>query len=25
VVRKAWHKVSVDGHDDQVLAALDGI
>jgi peroxiredoxin Q/BCP len=25
MVRKAWHKVSVDGHDDQVLAALDGI
>jgi peroxiredoxin Q/BCP len=25
IVRKAWHKVSVDGHDDQVLAALDGI
>jgi peroxiredoxin Q/BCP len=22
VVRKVWRKVSVDGHDDQVLAAL---
>jgi thioredoxin-dependent peroxiredoxin len=22
-VRKAWHKVSVDGHDEQVLEALD--
>ena len=22
-VAKAWHKVSVDGHDEQVLAALD--
>ena len=21
-VAKAWHKVSVDGHDEQVLAAL---
>jgi len=23
VVRRAWKKVSVDGHDDEVLAALD--
>jgi peroxiredoxin Q/BCP len=23
VVRKAWRKVSVDGHDDEVIAALD--
>ena len=25
VVRKAWKKVSVDGHDDEVLAALDAL
>ena len=25
VVRKVWKKVSVDGHDEQVLAALGGL
>ena len=25
VVRKAWKKVSVDGHDDEVIAALDAL
>jgi len=25
VVRKAWKRVHVDGHDDQVLAALDDL
>lgn len=25
VVRKAWHKVSVDGHDEQVLEALNAL
>ena len=25
VVRKLWRKVNVDGHDDQVMAALDAL
>jgi peroxiredoxin Q/BCP len=24
-VAKAWKKVSVDGHDDEVIAALDAL